>query len=278
MQNSAEAQLAYSDDSQNAEANGLLSFSLYNIAFTVSDLDSSIKWYHDIFGFKLISRSTFSLPTGNAEAAIIEGADLRLELLHVHGGKRIEDLFAEVPKHLIPIGNKSIVFQVNNVALATKELEKKGVAFVWREQYLVGKSMLCTMVQDIDGNKINIFQSNTIIGNERWDEPFNAGEIIKEHLSIWSESNEINADNIKLIDPFFTSTGIEKLNSFINELQKNHPGYVFSVAGKIISHHNTVKFNWNYGSKSNPKEITGTDLMILENGRIKSLYVFINDL
>ncbi|MBC7935566.1 MAG: VOC family protein [Rhizobacter sp.] len=112
--------MADTGDLPNAKENGLQSVSLYNIAFTVSDLDNSIKWYQDIFGFKLVSRPVFRVPAGNAEAASIEGAEIHLELVHVPGGKRIEDMFAEVPKQLIPIGNKFIVFKVNDVISATK--------------------------------------------------------------------------------------------------------------------------------------------------------------
>jgi catechol 2,3-dioxygenase-like lactoylglutathione lyase family enzyme len=144
---------------------GLASFSLYNVAFTVADLDQSIAWYKTVFGFELISRVTFAIPAGSAETAIIKAGGLRLELLHIPNGKRIDDLFAEAPLHLIPIGNKSIVLQVEDLAVATKELEVKGVKFVWREQFIAGDKMLCTMIEDIDGNKINIFQTDTIIGD-----------------------------------------------------------------------------------------------------------------
>lgn len=87
--------------------NGLATISLYNVAFTVADLDQSITWYKNIFGFELISRVTFSIPSGSAETAIIRSGELRLELLQVENAKRIEELFAEAPNHLIPIGNKS---------------------------------------------------------------------------------------------------------------------------------------------------------------------------
>lgn len=143
---------------------GIASFSLYNIAFTVTDLDKSIAWYKDIFGFELVSRVTFKIPSGSAETAIIKAGGMRLELLQVSNAKRIEELFAEAPLHLIPIGNKSIVLQVDDLAAASEELEQKGVTFVWRELYIAGDKMLCTMIQDVDGNKINIFQTNTIIG------------------------------------------------------------------------------------------------------------------
>ncbi|MBC7935565.1 MAG: hypothetical protein H7Y86_09475 [Rhizobacter sp.] len=55
-----------------------------------------------------------------------------------------------------------------------------------------------------------------------------ADKIVKEHLSIWSETNEIKrtaafdkiyAGDVRLTDPFFTSSGIEKLNGFIVDLQ-----------------------------------------------------------
>lgn len=144
---------------------GLASFSLYNIAFTVSDIDRSIKWYNDIFDFKLVSRTTFAIPSGSAEAAILEAGGMRIELLNIPNPERIEALFADAPLHLIPIGNKSIVLQVDDLAVATKELEDKGATFVWKEVYLAGDKMLCSMITDIDGNKINIFQRNTLIEN-----------------------------------------------------------------------------------------------------------------
>lgn len=145
---------------------GLASFSLYNIAFTVSNIDNSIKWYQDIFGFKLINRTTFAIPSGSAEAAILEAAGMRIELLNIPNPERIEALFADAPLHLIPLGNKSIVLQVEDLAVATKELEEKGVNFAWKEQYLAGDKMLSTMITDVDGNKINIFQTNTLVENK----------------------------------------------------------------------------------------------------------------
>jgi catechol 2,3-dioxygenase-like lactoylglutathione lyase family enzyme len=144
-------------------ANGLASLSLYDIAFTVSDLDKSIEWYAENLNFKLINKSSFDLPAGKASAAIMEGAGIRMELLKVPGGKKIEEMFAPVPLHLIPIGNKAIVFQVEDIKMASDELAAKGLAFVRREHYLTDGGMLSSMIEDMDGNKINIFQRNTTL-------------------------------------------------------------------------------------------------------------------
>lgn len=145
------------------KTDGLLSMSLYNIAFTVADLEKSIQWYCDSLNFNLLGKTSFDFPTGSADIALLEGNDIKLELIKFPNGKRIEELFAPAPLHLIPIGTKAIVFQVENLKIASDELENKGVKFVWREQYLIGDKMLSTMIEDIDGNKINIFQTNTTI-------------------------------------------------------------------------------------------------------------------
>lgn len=151
------------DQTKEGATNGLASLSLYDIAFTVADIDQAVAWYTNILNFKLINRSTFDIPAGKATAAIMEGAGIRLELLHVPGGKRIEEMFAPVPMHLIPIGAKAIVFQVEDIKIASDELAAKAVPFLWRELYLADGKMLCSMIEDMDGNKINIFQRNTTV-------------------------------------------------------------------------------------------------------------------
>lgn len=264
---------------------GLKSISLYNIAFTVKDIDESIKWYKEILGFELKNKSTFSVPSGSAEIAILQSGDLKLEILQVPNNKKIEEMFAAVPMHLVPVGNKFIVFQVTNIKLATEQLEEKGVKFVWKEQFIAGDKMLCTMIEDIDGNKINIFQTNTIFEDKKVESILSPEQIALKHLQLWSETDdqsrkkimdELYDDTITVIDPAFKVTGKEKLMDFITDLQDKHSGYVFSLNGKISSHSDMIKFNWYYGPKSNPKKLTGTDVITLKNGKIKTISVFID--
>ena len=79
-------------------------------------------------------------------------------MLQAKDGFRLDELFADAPKHLLPIGNKSLVLQVNDLHQATVELEEKGVAFAWKEMDLSGEGHRSTMIRDNDGNFINIFQ------------------------------------------------------------------------------------------------------------------------
>ncbi len=138
-------------------ANGLQSLSLHNLAFTVSNVEKAIQWYRDILGFQVLRREIFKA-LSDAEIAFLQKSDIRLEMLRVKDGFRINELFAEAPAHLLPIGNKSLVLQVNDLHADTLELEAKGVTFVWKEMNLTEDGMPSTMIRDMDGNFINIFQ------------------------------------------------------------------------------------------------------------------------
>lgn len=137
--------------------NGLQSLSLHNVAFTVSDMEKAIRWYRDILDFQVVRREIFTA-LGDAEIAFLQKSDIRLEMLRVQDGFRIDELFADAPGHLQPIGNKSLVLQVNDLHAATLELEAKGVTFAWKELNLTDGGMPSTMIRDMDGNFINIFQ------------------------------------------------------------------------------------------------------------------------
>ena len=93
----------------------------------------------------------------------MQGSGMRIELLQVAKSKRNEVSLADAPNHLLLVGNKTIVLQVDNLAVASQELEAKGVTFLWREKYLSGSFMYSSMIKDVDGNKINIFQKNTLV-------------------------------------------------------------------------------------------------------------------
>lgn len=266
---------------------GLTSISLYNVAFTVTDIEKSIEWYKNVLGFELKNKSTFTLPTGSANAAILALGDLKLELLQVPGGKKIPEMFAAVPLHLIPIGNKAIVFQVTDLKLATKQLEEKEVKFVWKEQYLAGDKMLSTMIEDVDGNKINIFQSNTTFEDSNPTSNFDAEEIAGKHLQLWSEKNiesrkklidELYSNTVKIYDPTTSFEGKEKMSDFISELQSQHPGYDFTLVGKVAVTDSSIKFNWKYEANKDGKKITGSDVLNIKNGKVDKIYVFVDEL
>ena len=139
-----------------SSANGLQSLHFHNLAFTVADIEKTIHWYETTLGFQVVSRT--AIPAIGAQVAFLQLADIQLEVLQAKGSFRLDELFAEAPNHLLPIGNKSLVLQVHDLHRATAELAEKGVTFAWKEVDLSGEGHLSTMIRDNDGNFINIFQ------------------------------------------------------------------------------------------------------------------------
>jgi len=130
-------------------------YTLDNITTTVSDLDASVAWWRRVFGLTLLNRTRFGAI--GAEVAFLQGPGFRLELLQAADGLRLPELTADPPAHIRPIGNKALVFRVEDLAWATQVLRDLDVTIVW-DRLDLGDGSISTAIRDNDGNFINIFQ------------------------------------------------------------------------------------------------------------------------
>ena len=112
-------------------------------------------------------------------------------------------------------------------------------------------------------------------------------KLLQLHLATWGEKNVekrtknfklIYTEDVNIVDPFFILNGTANLNPFIDDLQKKHPGFKFSLAKPIETHNNIARLFWQFGPESKPDTITGQDVFAIENNKIKSLYIFIDGL
>lgn len=144
---------------------GLETLTIYNVAFVVSDIDKAIEWYKTILDFELISKQSIPVPKGELEMAFMQGAGIKIEMIQNSENQFIEAIVNDSKRDAPPsvIGSKALVFHVEDLKVASNELEKKGVEFLWRERYLAEDALFCSMILDFDGNRINIFQANTVL-------------------------------------------------------------------------------------------------------------------
>jgi catechol 2,3-dioxygenase-like lactoylglutathione lyase family enzyme len=142
---------------QGSAAGGLTSLTLHNLATVVSDLDAAVDWYQRVLGFSCQAR----IDLAEGEVAVLSGAGVQLELLTPsrmdEAPVRLDALFAPPPRHLLAIGNKFLVFEVDDLARASAELAELSVEILWREKELA-PGWVATAIRDCDGNLINIFQ------------------------------------------------------------------------------------------------------------------------
>jgi catechol 2,3-dioxygenase-like lactoylglutathione lyase family enzyme len=132
---------------------GLESLTYTCTAVVVADLDRAIEWYGHYLGFSERARMRID----GANVALLEGAGTQLEFLQYDDGSVTTEpsLFAEPPEHLRPMGNKFLVFTVEDLERASDELESKGVPIIWRGKTL-SPGVRSTAVRDLDGNFVHI--------------------------------------------------------------------------------------------------------------------------
>lgn len=126
-----------------------------HFAISVADMEESIAWYRDVFGFKLFDR--MDIPGTGIRAANMYGFGLKLEIFEPPADKRHalpED--RRTPNlDLLTNGNKHISFGVPDGKVAKQQLIDAGIEIVM--EALVSDTY-GIFIRDNTGNLIEIFE------------------------------------------------------------------------------------------------------------------------
>jgi hypothetical protein len=88
---------------------------------------------------------------------------------------------------------------------------------------------------------------------------------------------DLYADDATLYDPEAVVTGREAISVAVDNLLGNFPpDFVFTAAGPAVGHNGAAQLFWRLGPPNGPAVVTGTDVALIEQGRIKRLYVFVD--
>lgn len=109
--------------------------------------------------------------------------------------------------------------------------------------------------------------------------------IINNHLAAWNDTNQITRKaaidtiyslDIKIADPDEKYRGREAVDGVIAAFQNKFSGAALSLLGKPQIHHNGVYYKWQLAAAGAPPLATGVDFVLLKDGLIKTLYVFVD--
>ncbi|WP_449398620.1 hypothetical protein [Chryseobacterium wanjuense] len=106
-------------------------------------------------------------------------------------------------------------------------------------------------------------------------------------LLIWNNRN--SAERIALMEKIYASditfyesdssepfVGTESIDHLIQTLQKDWPSdFEFTLTETPKSNHNVQQISWQLGIPGQQPAAKGMDIAIIENGRIKALYLFL---
>lgn len=101
-----------------------MKLSFNHVAFTVANLEESIKWYEDILGMKQI----FTYQKGSVRFVFMRRDEITLELFHFgKDTKPLPEYRKELMDDLYVVGAKHLCIETDNLDESIDQLRKKGV-------------------------------------------------------------------------------------------------------------------------------------------------------
>ncbi|RYY15375.1 MAG: nuclear transport factor 2 family protein [Alphaproteobacteria bacterium] len=104
-------------------------------------------------------------------------------------------------------------------------------------------------------------------------EVFGEGDAQRRRAAIdelWAE------DGVLYVPPRIVE-GREAIDKFAGNLRATHPHYVYTPHGAPQVLHNAGRIAWGSGPRGEKPEYTGWDVIIVRDGRIAALYVFLDE-
>jgi hypothetical protein len=103
-------------------------------------------------------------------------------------------------------------------------------------------------------------------------EVFGEGDATRRRAAI----DEFYNDDCALCVPPGAFVGRDALDKFAGDLRATHPHFVYTPHGEAQAVNNAGILAWGSGPRGEVPDYTGLDVIIVRDGRIAALYVFLN--
>ncbi|WP_134500982.1 nuclear transport factor 2 family protein [Microvirga pakistanensis] len=109
--------------------------------------------------------------------------------------------------------------------------------------------------------------------------------IAHRYIALWNETDQdrrkalladLWSENGCYLDPLMQGQGHEQIDALIAGVHDQFPGFRFALVGKPDGYADQVRFSWQLGPEGRDGPIKGTDFATLENGRLKSVVGFLD--
>jgi hypothetical protein len=114
----------------------------------------------------------------------------------------------------------------------------------------------------------------------------NTNQVIATYLSIWNETDPkrrraaidaLYTEDCHYADPIAVVNGRDALDGLIGGVQRQFPGFTFTLAGRVDDHHAQARFTWHAAPRGAAEPaVIGFDVVVLDGERIRSVYGFLD--
>jgi hypothetical protein len=103
-------------------------------------------------------------------------------------------------------------------------------------------------------------------------EVFGEGDAARRRVAI----EELYTDDCVLYVPPGVLVGHDALEKFAGDLRATHPHFVYIPHGEPQALHNAGRLAWGSGPRGETPDYTGLDVIIVRDGKIATIYVFLD--
>ena len=111
-------------------------------------------------------------------------------------------------------------------------------------------------------------------------------DVIERYLDCWNETDpatrrtlieEVWAPDASYTDPLAEVTGRAAIDATIAAVQGQFPGFVFTLAGPVDTHHRQTRFSWNLAPEGAEPVVVGSDVALTgPDGQIVAVFGFLD--
>lgn len=114
-----------------------------------------------------------------------------------------------------------------------------------------------------------------------------AASIATRYIALWNESDRDHRTTLltdlwakagTYCDPLMQGAGHDQISALIAGVHGQFPGFRFALVGQPDGYGDQVRFSWQLGPEGSDGPIKGTDFATLENGRLKSVVGFLDEI
>ena len=109
--------------------------------------------------------------------------------------------------------------------------------------------------------------------------------IAENYVAAWNEAEPAAREallartftpDIAYRDPIMQGDGHAGIAALIEGVHKQFPGFRFSLRGEPDGFGNIIRFSWNLGPAGSEAVVEGTDIGVVEDGRLKTVTGFLD--
>src|SRR5271167_1666175 len=105
-------------------------------------------------------------------------------------------------------------------------------------------------------------------------EVFGEGDAARRRAVI----EELYTEDCVLYVPVGIFVGRDALDKFAGDLRATHPHFAYTPLGEPQALHNAGRLAWGSGPRGERPDYTGVDVIIVREGKIAGLYVFLDSI